>query len=223
MIKLVLLDVDGTLTDRKRLISTRAIEAIRKVQLDGVVVSLASGNVIPVMYGLKILLGINGPVFGENGGVKYQDTTEAFFSIDKPKAIFEKLQNEGRIEGILSNKWRETSCGYVPLGGNEDYVTSVANTEGLETVDSGYSWHLLNKGQNKGYALEHLKKYYNLEYGEIAVMGDSFNDMSMFKKDVLKAVPANAEEELRNIADFTAKNDNGDGVAELLSSLPSFT
>lgn len=219
MIKLVLLDVDGTLTDRKRLISTRAIEAIRNVQKEGVVVSLASGNVIPVMYGLKILLGINGPVFGENGGVKYQDKTEAFFSIDKPNEVFERLLQEGKVEGILSNRWRETSCGYVPASGSEDYVTSVAESEGLETVDSGYSWHLLNKGQNKGYALDHLRDLYELDYGEIAVMGDSFNDLSMFRKGVFKAVPANAEEELKEIADFISESDDGDGVVELLSSL----
>ena len=219
MIKLVLLDVDGTLTDRERMISTRAIEAIRKIQNDGMTVSLASGNVIPVMYGLKILLGINGPVFGENGGVKFQETTEAFFSMEKPLEVFNRLHDEGKLEGILSNRWRETSCGYVPTSGNEGYIRAVAESEGLETVDSGYSWHLLNRGQNKGYALDHLKKLYNLEYSEIAVMGDSFNDLSMFRHDVYKAVPANAQNELKEIADFVAMSDNGDGVAELLSSL----
>lgn len=222
MIKLVLLDVDGTLTDRTRLISTKAIEAIRKVQKEGIVVSLASGNVIPVMYGLKILLGINGPVFGENGGIKYFETTETFFSIEKPMKVFNKLIDEGKIEGILSNKWRETSCGYVPLHNSEGYVSSVASEEGLETVDSGYSWHLLNSGQNKGFALDHLKGIYGLDYGEMLVMGDSFNDVSMFRKEVVKAVPYNAQDELKHMADFVSDSDNGDGVAEVLSNLGSF-
>ncbi len=222
MIKLVLLDVDGTLTDRNRLISTRAIESIRKVQKDGVTISLASGNVIPVMYGLKILLGINGPVFGENGGIKFLHNTEAFFSNEKPMKVFRRLEQEGRLEGILSNKWRETSCGYVPVNKSEEYVTSVADSEGLETVDSGYSWHLLNKGQNKGFALEHLKQSYELEYSEILVMGDSFNDVSMFKENVVKAVPLNAQDELKEMADYVSVSDNGDGVAEVLSNLGLF-
>lgn len=222
MIKLALLDVDGTLTDRNRLISTRAIEAIRRAQENDVIVSLASGNVIPVMYGLKILLGINGPVFGENGGIRYLDTTEALFSIEKPLKLFNRLKEEGLVDGILSNKWRETSCGYVPLNGKESIVTAAAEAEGLATVDSGYSWHLLNKGQNKGFALEDLRKTYNLEYSEILVMGDSFNDISMFKKDVVKAVPSNAQEELKDMADFVSESDNGDGVAEVLSGLGRF-
>ena len=67
MIELVILDVDGTITDQNRIISTKAIESIRAAEQNGTVVSLISGNVIPVMYALKIFLGINGPVFAENG------------------------------------------------------------------------------------------------------------------------------------------------------------
>ncbi len=222
MIKLILLDVDGTLTDRNRLISTRAIESVRKVQKEGTIVSLASGNVIPVMYGLKILLGINGPVFGENGGIKFHETTEKFFSQEKPRKVIERLQKEGRLEGILSNKWRETSYGYVPLNHSEDYINETARKENLETVDSGYSWHMLNSGQNKGFALEHLRKIYELEYSEILVMGDQFNDAPMFKKEVVKAVPYNAQDSLKEIADYISSSDNGDGVAEVLSNLGRF-
>lgn len=219
MIKLVLLDVDGTITDRDRKISVRAIEAIRKVQDDGVKISLVSGNVIPVMYGLKIFLGLDAPVFAENGGVKYHESIESFFSMDKPSAVFERLLKEAVLEGILSNKWRETSYGYVPAKGEEEYISSIAGSAGLTTVDSGYSWHLLNKGQNKGFALEHLKQMYSLEYSEILVMGDSFNDVSMFRKEVVKAVPDNAERPLKEIADYISTSDNGDSVAEVLLNL----
>lgn len=222
MIKLVLLDVDGTITDTERLVSTKSIEAIRSIQKNGVTVSLASGNVIPVMYGLKILLGINGPVFGENGGVMYRESTEAFFSNAEPLKVFNRLVEEDKIEGILSNKWRETSLGYNLIGDSEDYVNSVARSENLATEDSGYSWHLLNKGQNKGFALEHLKKLFDLEYGEMLVMGDSHNDLTMFKKDVVKAVPSNAKEELKERADYISSKNNGDAVAEVLSILDRF-
>lgn len=222
MIKLVLLDVDGTITDPNRVISTKAIEAMRKVQNEGVRVCLASGNVLPVMYGLKIFLGLNSPVFAENGGVMYQDEMEIFFSRDKPKAVFESLEKEGLLEGILSNRWRETSYGYFPVEGKEEYITSVSEEAGLVTVDSGYSWHLLNPGQDKGFAMEHLREMYGLNYNEILVMGDSYNDFPMFRKEVFKAVPGNARVALKDIADYVAKSSNGDGVAEVLLNLSSF-
>lgn len=222
MIKLVLLDVDGTLTNKARELSTKAIDAIRKVQSEGVLVSLASGNVVPVMYGLKIFLGLNAPVFAENGGAMFQDEMQIFFSKEKPLALFNRLEAEGVLEGILSNRWRETSCGYVPAAGKEALVSEMAKEADLVTVDSGYSWHLLNKGQDKGFALEHLKKMYNLNYGEILVMGDSFNDLPMFKEGVVKSAPHNAEKVVKDVADYVASNRDGDGAAEVLMKLDEF-
>ena len=110
---------------------------------------------------------------------------------------------------------------YVPIEGHQSEITSEAESEGLVTVDSGFSWHLLNRGQDKGFALEKLKELYSLDYDEILVMGDSYNDAPMFKKDVVKAVPANAEESLKTMADHITKEGNGDGVAEILLNLRS--
>lgn len=223
MIKLALLDVDGTLTDPGRLISLKAVEAIRKVQNDGIIVSLASGNVIPVMYGVKIFVGVKAPVFAENGGVMFQnDEISPFFSMDGPGKLFGRLEKQGKLKGILSNKWRMTSMAYVPFGGKAEEITREAETEGLVTVDSGFSWHLLNKGQDKGFALDKLKEIYSLDYDEILVMGDSYNDAPMFRKGVVKVVPANAEESLKAIADHVTKEGNGDGVAEILLNIRSF-
>ena len=223
MIKLVLLDVDGTLTDTGRLISVRAVEAIRKAQKEGIIISLASGNVVPVMYGLKTFVGIRAPVFAENGGVMFQnDEIFPFFSMDKPKELFDRMESEGMLKGILSNRWRLTSMAYVPTGAAPEQIAAEAEKKDLVTVDSGYSWHLLNKGQDKGFALEKLKESYSLDYDEILVMGDAYNDAPMFKKDVVKVVPSNAEESLKAIADHVAKESNGDGVAEVLQNLQSF-
>ena len=222
MIKLVLLDVDGTITDPGRLISTKAVEAIRKVQKDGVAVSLASGNVVPVMYSLKTFIGIGAPVFAENGGAMFQnDEIFPFFSMEGPKRLFDRLEEEGKLKGILSNKWRLTSMAYAPIPQYALEVSQIAEKEGLVTVDSGFSWHLLNKGQDKGFALEKLREIYSLDYEEILVMGDSYNDAPMFMKNVVKVVPANGEESLKEMADHIAKEGNGDGVAEILLNLRS--
>lgn len=219
MIKLALLDVDGTITDTKRMISTRAVEEIRKAQDNGVLVSLVSGNVVPVMYGLRIFIGLKAPVFAENGGAMFQDDIRTFFQIDGPRKVFQRMESEGMAEGIISNQWRLTSVGYVPKPGFENYISGLARENGLATVDSGYSWHLLNKGQDKGFALEKLRSQYDLDYDEILVMGDSFNDASMFMEKVYKAAPNNAEEKIKEMADYVCTSTNGDGVAEVLSRI----
>ncbi len=223
MIKLVLLDVDGTLTDPGRLISTRAVVAIRKAQKDGIIVSLASGNVVPVMYGIKTFVGVKAPVFAENGGAMFQnDEISTFFPMDMPKKLFDRLESEGKLKGILSNRWRLTSMAYVLSGASPEEITAEAHKDGLVTVDSGYSWHLLNKGQDKGFALEKLKEAYSLDYDEILVMGDAYNDAAMFKENVIKVVPSNAEDSLKSMADHILKEKDGNGVAEILKKIRSF-
>ena len=44
MLRGVITDIDGTLTDEKRRLSTAAIEVIRELQENGIMVVLASGN-----------------------------------------------------------------------------------------------------------------------------------------------------------------------------------
>ena len=82
--------------------------------------------------------------------------------------------------------------GYYPKNGSEDEIVSLSGKRDLEIANSGFSWHILNRGQNKGYALNYLRKRYSLNLDEILVVGDSFNDIPMFLDEVKKAVPTSA-------------------------------
>ena len=50
--KLVAVDIDGTLTDGNKVLNLEAIEALRKLEKAGIPVTLATGNVRPITYGL---------------------------------------------------------------------------------------------------------------------------------------------------------------------------
>src|SRR5690606_17891740 len=67
--KAVVTDIDGTLTDRRRRISTAAIEEIRRLVDGGIPVVLASGNTLCFMDGIAKMIGTDGTVICENGGV----------------------------------------------------------------------------------------------------------------------------------------------------------
>ncbi len=222
MIKLVLSDVDGTLTDRRRVFSTRAAEEIRKIQDQGIAVSLVSGNVIPVMYSLKTYLGLSAPLFAENGGSMIDSDITSFFTMEKPALFFEHIQRKGLARGILTNRWRLCSMGYDPLPGKEREIIAMAAQFNVEITNSGFSWHILNQDQNKGFALQYIMKAFKLRPEEVLVMGDNMNDMPMFQGSVKKAVPSNAEPELKAMADYVSKLPYGEGASEILSSLNSF-
>ena len=66
VIKAIVVDIDGTLTDMQRHISTDAIQAIREMPVP---VVLASGNVICFMRAASKLIGASEAMIGETGGV----------------------------------------------------------------------------------------------------------------------------------------------------------
>ena len=72
----VVIDIDGTITDGKKHLSTEAVLAIRKLEDAGVPVVLATGNVRPVTYGLWRFLGLSAPMCCENGGVIWHPSWE---------------------------------------------------------------------------------------------------------------------------------------------------
>jgi HAD superfamily hydrolase (TIGR01484 family) len=69
VLRAVLTDVDGTLTDPGRRIGTRAIEAIRDLTDRGILVIPASGNTACFMDALCRMIGTDGTFIAENGGV----------------------------------------------------------------------------------------------------------------------------------------------------------
>ncbi len=216
MIKLIVLDVDGTLTDKIRKISLDAIENIRKAISNNIVVSLVSGNVIPVMFGLKTYIGINGPVFGENGGIMLNDSKiTPFFDKTLPEQFLNEISKTTSAREMFTNKWRETSVAFTMDEEDIKTVLKKASESGLYIVDSKFAWHIMNKGQNKAFAVEHLKKLYGINNSDILVIGDSDNDLNMFELDVHKASPSNASQNIKNLSEYVSKYPYGSEIVDI--------
>jgi len=75
-------------------------------------------------------------------------------------------------------------------------------------------------GSTKGKALKRLLKHLNLKPHQAAVIGDWYNDISMFQPDIIKVAVANAIPELiRNADHVTEDTNNNEGAAEFLEML----
>lgn len=74
-------------------------------------------------------------------------------------------------------------------------------------------------GGNKGEGLAHLANMLGLCKDEIAVVGDSENDMSMFLFAGLSIAMGNATDELRSKADIIAPPNSADGIVWVLREL----
>jgi Cof subfamily protein (haloacid dehalogenase superfamily) len=72
-------------------------------------------------------------------------------------------------------------------------------------------------GVSKGAGLERLIKYLKIKIDNTAVIGDWYNDRSLFETGALKIAVANAVMEIQRMANYvTKRTNNEDGVAEFL-------
>jgi phosphoglycolate phosphatase (TIGR01487 family) len=216
MVKLAILDVDGTITDSSRRIQESAIKAIRKAQDNGKIISLVSGNVVPVMYALQIYIGMRYEVFAENGGVMYyQNRIEKFFHKRKTEEFLKHISEISSARGIFTNVWRYSSMAFEMDSEDTEIVKAESIRWNLEITDSSFSWHVLNKGQNKGYALKKLMELHHIEKEDILVVGDSKNDLPMFVEGVNRSTIKNGDPDLKEVSDYISPMGSGEAIQDI--------
>lgn len=94
------------------------------------------------------------------------------------------------------------------LGCDTSYFRSHSN-------ENIYYLEIRKAGSSKGRALGRLLKHLAITPVQAAVLGDWYNDITMFQTKAFKVAMANAIPELINLADLvTSKSNNDDGTAE---------
>ena len=94
------------------------------------------------------------------------------------------------------------------LGCNTSYFRSKKN-------ENIFYLEIRKAGSSKGKALIRLLKHLSIKPMQAAVIGDWYNDITMFQTKAVKVAVANAIPELLNAADFiTTKTNKEDGAAE---------
>lgn len=89
-----------------------------------------------------------------------------------------------------------------------------------QTHEGIYYLEIRRSGSSKGKAMKRLLKYLKIKEERAAVLGDWYNDISMFESNALKIVPANAIAELKKKADYVLKKSNNEeAAAEFLEEL----
>jgi Cof subfamily protein (haloacid dehalogenase superfamily) len=75
-------------------------------------------------------------------------------------------------------------------------------------------------GSNKGKGLKRVLKHLSLKPENAAVLGDWYNDITLFQTKAFKVAVANAIPELANMADYVTKGTNNEnGAAEFLEMI----
>ena len=224
--KFVAVDIDGTLTDDKKQLNTRALDALRKLEDAGIPVILATGNVRAITYGLWRFLKLTGPICCENGGVLWHPTfPEPIFQADgaEAKRAAEWLSTVMTInaKGIESNQWRESEWCLEP---NEDLEQIRINLSGsewshLSALRTGFAIHLMEPHLSKGSGLEIILDRMGWSKEDMLCVGDAPNDLSMFEIAHWSVAVKGAFDSVSDAADLCSPHYHGDTFEPLVEAI----
>ena len=218
--KLLVCDVDGTITDQKKCIQTLGIETLRKVQDSGYTVSLCSGNVLPVAFGLSTFIGLKGPVIAENGGlVSYQGQIFQLHSDETAKKAFAYLRTKmPQVDRLFTDNWRKTEVA-LKRSFDLEAVKEVLKDWDVEIEATGFAIHIMEPGHSKMDGVRKACQILGLDISEVVAVGDSDNDVKMLSECGYGIAVGNASGPAREAADYVSRAPHSEGVVEGLARL----
>lgn len=218
-IKAVVVDVDGTLTDMNKVMFTSGIEALRKVQDRGVPVSLASGNVLPVAYGLSTYLGLKGPIVAENGGVvSYKEQIYQVAEGVMPERAYEHLRTMMPVERLFTDNWRRTEVA-IKRSADLQRVREELKDWNVTIEATGFAIHIMDPGHGKLAGVRKLAEISGIGLSEIAAFGDSDNDVGILRECGESVAVGNASPAAKAAARYVSPFNHADGVIDGLRRL----
>lgn len=219
MIRALVVDIDGTLSDRNRVLCPAAVEALRKLKAP---VVLATGNTHCFTRTVSVLLGTPRIFIAENGGVvsHSEEEMEVLADLKLCEDAFEKLAKVFPLQRFNSARYRFTD---IALQRNFDVSAATAYAEKLglavDIIDTTYAVHIKDKKVDKGTGLRCVAERMGIDLKDFAAIGDSDSDRAMFKLAGFRASVGNASPELEAVSDYVAKKSYGNGFAEIVGHM----
>jgi phosphoglycolate phosphatase (TIGR01487 family) len=223
-LRVVVTDVDGTLTDADRRLDPKAVKVVRDLERRGIPVVLATGNVLPIALGLYRSLGLTGPIVAENGGLLYhrddrgRDVVERLTDRRVALLAFRKLRGAGLpIRRLFTDRWRESEVALEPTIS----VSAMRRALGRSAVaveSTGYALHLMERGGGKLPALVRALSYIGRTPADCVVLGDGDNDVAMLRAAGFGVSFASASWRARRAARYVTKAEFAAGFVEGLKA-----
>ncbi|MFZ2472731.1 MAG: phosphoglycolate phosphatase [Methanothrix sp.] len=215
-IRVLAVDIDGTLSDQNRVLCPAALKALRKLKVP---IVLSTGNTHCFTRTVCVLLGTPRIFIAENGGVlsHSDDDMEILADLNVCENAFQKLAAEYPLQRYNSSRYRFTD---IALQRNFDVSAAARRVQELglpvEIIDTTYAVHIKDKRVDKGTGLVRIAERMKIDLSGFAAIGDSKSDLPMYRLAGFRASVGNAIPELKQISDYVAKAEYGNGFAEII-------
>ncbi|HJJ47908.1 MAG TPA: phosphoglycolate phosphatase [Methanocorpusculum sp.] len=222
MPKAFITDIDGTLTDAGRRLSLDAVSEIRRLVDMHIPVVFASGNTLCFLDGFSHMVGTDGKVIAENGGV-YRNGFLEKKHVEGDRAVcikaYERIVAEFKPKGdelrLFSFDYRYSDLAF-SRDVEADAVSALLKDLPLNVIDTGFAIHLQAPGISKGAAFSKMAALMGLKPSDFLAAGDSINDISMLKLAGTAVVPQNASAPVKELGFEISEKPYGEGIADAL-------
>ena len=238
MIQLIALDMDGTLLADDLTIPKKNAEAISAAKSRGIEVILCTGRsktgAVPFADELKLqshLISGNGSEIWLKSGELLERTplqtpfVEEMLQIQKKTgttfwaASTKDVYRQTIPENLYEHTWLK--FGYdTPDDTLRQYIhDELQRFDHLEVTNSSLTNLEINAaGVNKANALQRLTEQLGIAMENVLAVGDSLNDVQMIKKSGVGVAMANAQDIVKETADWETLTNNEAGVAEAIEA-----
>lgn len=235
-IKLIALDMDGTLLTDGHEVSARTQEAIHKAMEKGIHVVLSTGRSLETCFPYAESLKLTSYLVTANGGEIYTIEKELLDQhlLETDKIV--KMWNLGKDIGLdtwmistdaiysgscpedfYDHKWLKFGCNTPDKDKLDKMIKELSFMEGLELTNSLPTNIEANPaGVNKAAALQFVCDEIGITMDEVMAVGDSLNDIKMIQESGVGVAMGNAQEAIKKVSDFVTDENNNEGVAKAI-------
>ncbi|MDT0149391.1 Cof-type HAD-IIB family hydrolase [Priestia aryabhattai] len=235
--KLIALDMDGTLLNNQQEISEENRAAIAKAQEQGVHVVLSTGRSLltcrEYAQSLQLssyLITVNGSeIWDESGQLVERKLIEAshiekmWNLTQEHKLNFwavttDKVWRDEFPEDIASQEWLKFGYDIPDDALREEVLKQIAGISDFEISNSSLTNLEINAlGINKAKGIMTVCERLGISMDEVIAMGDSLNDMAMIEAAGCGIAMGNAQEAVKEAADWVTDTNVNNGVAKAIS------
>ena len=215
MIKLLALDMDGTLLNSQKKISQENISAIHKAIKAGVKLVLCTGRPPFGVRPYYELLGL-----AQEDEYVIVDNGCAIHRTSDWKVIDSIALDKQDIHYLFSGKYTMFQAMFLAEKETVDffeekYASDICqHFSGVRSQDVIYE--VMPAGITKAFALEKLAQKLNIKVEEIMALGDANNDLEMLKFAGLGIAMGNASDYVKSLADDVTDPNDENGVAKAI-------
>ncbi|MBP2133915.1 phosphoglycolate phosphatase (TIGR01487 family) [Methanomicrobium sp. W14] len=221
-LRALICDIDGTITDKNRRINLDSVSVMRTLVDNGIPVVLASGNTVCSLTFLCKMIGTDGTIISENGGV-YRLTYAGEQKIcGKPEVsreayrrISDYYSEKGIKPELYSPEYRFSDIAF-RRDVDPKEVAEIVKDFPVKILDSGFAVHIQSEGVNKGTTFLKLADEMCISPREFIAIGDSLNDVELLENAGVGVAVAGGQIESQKpeAADYISQKKYGDGFSE---------